>query len=383
MMSPPTSKYLRKACVSINDPDPVARLAQQLGRDNAFVAMFASPNADFTAIMRHASILFSRAEVVGCTTAGEVFGGYVEDQIVAIALPFSDFAVSMVEVSDLANLDGKQVVKDMIVARRDLAAAHPEFTSEFAFLIVDGTSFHEDELMNVLAHGLGPVPLFGGSAGDGARFEKSLVARGAKVRQQGAYLTFVRTRCPIKVFSLDHLDVTQERMVVTKADPSRRQVQEINGAPAAIEYARLLKKDPGQLGPFTFAAHPLVVRAGGRYHVRSIQRVANGTDLVFFSAIDEGVVLTLATPQHLAQTLDARLSELTEGQGMLDGILACDCILRRIESQQKQLNHVMADVLQRHRVTGFSTYGEQFGALHVNMTMTGIAIFEPEDGVDG
>ena len=383
MMSPPTSKYLRKACVSINDPDPVARLAQQLGRDNAFVALFVSPNADFATIMRGAAILFSRAEVVGCTTAGEVFGGYVEDQIVAVALPASDFAVSVVEVPDLALLDGKQVARDMVIARRDLAANHPEFTSEFAFLIVDGTSFHEDELMNVLAHGLGPVPLFGGSAGDGARFEKSLVACGVKVRQQGAYLTFVRTRCPIRVFSLDHLDVTQERMVVTKANPGRRQVQEINGAPAAIEYARLLKKDPDQLGPFTFAAHPLVVRAGGRYHVRSIQRVANGTDLVFFSAIDEGVVLTLATPQHLAQTLDARLSELTEGHGMLDGILACDCILRRIESQQKQLNHVMADVLQRHRVTGFSTYGEQFGALHVNMTMTGIAIFEPEDRADG
>ncbi len=48
-------------------------------------------------------------------------------------------------------------------------------------------------------------------------------------------------------------------MVVTGVDPARRKVHEINAAPAA-EYARLLGKPAGQLDPFTFAAHPLVVK---------------------------------------------------------------------------------------------------------------------------
>jgi len=36
-------------------------------------------------------------------------------------------------------------------------------------------------------------------------------------------------------------------------------------------------------------------------------------------------------------------------------------------------------VLRRHNVRGFSTYGEQLGALHVNHTMTGVAFYPPDD----
>jgi hypothetical protein len=38
----------------------------------------------------------------------------------------------------------------------------------------------------------------------------------------------------------------------------------------------------------------------------------------------------------------------------------------------------ISNVLKKHRVYGFSTYGEQFGAMHVNQTMTGVAIYAPE-----
>ena len=54
--------------------------------------------------------------------------------------------------------------------------------------------------------------------------------------------------------------------------------------------------------------------------------------------------------------------------------------LRRIEAQEKQLFGKISDILGRHRVTGFSTYGEQHGAVHVNQTMTGVAIYPPKGG---
>jgi tRNA 2-selenouridine synthase len=82
--------------------------------------------------------------------------------------------------------------------------------------------------------------------------------------------------------------------VVTGADPARRIVHQINAEPAALEYARILGKDPAQMTPFTFAAHPVLVRVGGQHYVRSIRQVAENDELVFFSAIDEGLVLTLA-----------------------------------------------------------------------------------------
>ncbi|SEN77362.1 Uncharacterized conserved protein, contains FIST_N domain [Paracoccus alcaliphilus] len=374
----PAPRFLHSADVAASDPGAMAQLAASIGPGMAQVLLFVSPTTDFAAAMAAARRAFGDTPLLGCTTAGEIAGGYVEDRIVATGFPARDFAARTIAIPDLSRLEPTDLIDRMVRARQALAARHPGLTHEFAHLMVDGSQFREDALMNVVGHGLGPVPLFGGTAGDGRRFGQSYVAQGAEVHTDAGFLTFFRTRCPVKVFSFDHLDVGEGRMVVTGADPVRRQVQEINAAPAAIEYARLLGKPPGQLDPFTFAAHPLVVRAGGRYHVRSIQRVENGTDLVFFSAIDEGVVLTLARPRDIARSLADNLAGLAKA-GRLDSVLACDCILRRIEAQQKQQVREVSQVLARHNVTGFSTYGEQFGAMHVNLTMTGVAIYAPED----
>ena len=163
---------------------------------------------------------------------------------------------------------------------------------------------------------------------------------------------------------------------MTGADPARRVVTEINAEPAAREYARILGKDPEQLTPFIFAAHPVLVRIGGQHYVRAIQQVADNGDLIFFSAIDEGLVLTMAKPLEIAEHLDERLSALST-HGAPDAIIACDCILRRLEAEQKQKTRDVSAILARHRVVGFNTYGEQSDGAHVNQTMTGVAVYPP------
>ncbi|AUH35322.1 GfdT protein [Paracoccus tegillarcae] len=342
----------------------------------ALLALFVTPRADFAAVCAAASQAVPDAEVIACTTAGEIAGGYVEDQIVAIGLPYTHFRTSVVTIPDLGAMDPSLQVREMILARQMTAEDGPDFRHEFAFLMVDGLTMREDALMRMVAQGLGPVPLFGGSAADGLRFERCLIGRGGHVMTNAAVIAFVRTDCPIKVFSFDHLEAGDRRMVVTRADRDRRIVQRINDEPAAREYARILGKDPDQLTTLSFSAHPLVVRVGGAFYVRSIQRITEDGDLVFYSAIDEGVVLTVAQNRDIAQTLEQDLQAIA-GAGDLDRILMCDCILRRQEAEQTQLTRQMSDSLRRHDVVGFSTYGEQYGAMHVNMTMTGVAFYHP------
>jgi hypothetical protein len=153
-------------------------------------------------------------------------------------------------------------------------------------------------------------------------------------------------------------------------------VRRINGEPAAREYARLLGKDPARLDTFTFAAHPIAVRMGQRHHVRAIQRIMPSGDLVFYSAIDEGVVLTITEPQDLVAHLESELTRLVEPVPPA-AVLAFDCILRRIEAQEKQMTGRVSELLRRYDVTGFSTYGEQIGPMHVNHTLTGLALYPP------
>lgn len=350
-------------------------IARAMGEDVAAVFAFVSPQASFADFAEGLDQSFP-GRTIACTTAGEIDRGYVEDGIVAIGLPRAHFAVSTVVIGDLDRLDRPRLIADIVEARRMLRLQHPGFSYEFGFLVVDGTSEREDILVDAIAHGIGDVPLFGGSAGDGTRFLRSLVAASGRTMERAAVLTLVRTDCPIQVFSFDHLEPGEQRMVVTRADPDRRLVMEINAGPAAQEYARLLGKDPCNLDPFTFAAHPLVVRVGGSHFVRSIQRITDEGHLKFFSAIDEGVVLTMATLKDMAQELQRDFESIYRGRE-LDIVLACDCVLRRIAAEQSQSTRAVSAVLAQHKVVGFSTYGEQVGAMHVNLTMSGVALFRP------
>ncbi|TGD45086.1 GfdT protein [Pseudotabrizicola sediminis] len=370
---------LTSACVPAAAPDAARQLSQALGAGPfSRVVLFVSPEADLAQLCTDLGQHFPPGLVIGCTTAGEISRqGYTEGGIVAVGFPAANFSTECLLVPDLARISPQDLIGQLIRARTGLQRDQPGWDHEFAFMMVDGLSTAEDDLAAAVASGLGPVPLFGGSAADGLRFGQTHVIWQGQALTNAAIVMLVRSRCRARVFNLDHLVPTDRRMVVTQADPARRVVRQINAEPAAQEYARLLGKDPAQLTTFTFAAHPVVVRVGGRHHVRAIQKMEENGDLVFFSAIDEGLVLTLAEPQDMVAHLDQELGRLSD-QGPPAAILACDCILRRMEALEKQLSGAISGVLRDRHVVGFSTYGEQWNSMHVNHTMTGVAIYPPD-----
>lgn len=373
-----TQPVLSVAQVPATDPQAAEKLRAGLGEGPfALIVVFVSPLANLYELVTGLNTAFRDTPVIGCTTAGEIAAdGYAEGLVVAAALPLCHFRADALLIPDLSQLDAQAMIGDLIRARGALARACPAWEHEFAFLMVDGLSTKEDELTSALASGLGAMPLFGGSAADGTRFLETFVLYGGRLLRNAAVLAVVRTRCPVKVFKFDHFRPTDTRMVVTSADPARRIVRQINAEPAAQEYARLLGKDPAQLNPFTFAAHPVVVRIGGRHHVRSIRQVDENGDLIFYCAIDEGLVLTLAEPLDMVDHLAKEFETLAQS-ARPQAILACDCVLRRMEAQEKQLSGRLSEILRRNKVTGFSTYGEQLNAMHVNQTITGVALYAP------
>jgi len=367
-----------RAQVDCDAPDAVAKLRSMLGEERfSLLILFVSPEADFEKVVTDAAVHFAGVTVIGCTTGGELGnGGYDENSIIAVGLPSKHFAASSILIPHVGELDQQNLMSEGVTTRSKLTAAHPDWDSEFAFLLVDGMSRKEDTVVAACANALGPVPLFGGSAGDGDHFGDPLIAYDGRIYRRAAVLTYVRTCCPIKVFSFDHFEPSDRRMVVTSADPEKRIVHQINAEPSAREYARMLGKDPEGMDTYTFAARPVVVRFGGTHHVRSIQRVTETGDLLFFAAIEEGLVLTLADPTDMVKHLDSSLSDL--GRSVKPAaIIACDCILRRMEAQEKQLSRAISEILEKHDVVGFSTYGEQIAGMHVNQTVTGVAIYPP------
>jgi hypothetical protein len=373
---PVQNSVIRRGQAAWDAPSPLKAVREQMGDHAlAFVALFVTPDADFAGVVAEARSVFDGAEIMACTTAGEIgSAGYDAGQIIAVGFPARDFCVRTRLIRDIDKLDAQQTVDRVTLDRLALQQERPELQDAFAFLVVDGLSLSEERLAATIAPALGDIPIFGGSAGDGTRFERTMVALNGEVAGNAAVLTMVRSRYRTRVFSLNHLEPTDRKMVVTGADPARRIVKSINAEPAAREYARIVGKDPAQLDQFTMAAHPVVVRIGTKHHVRAIQQINAAGEMVFFSAIDEGMVLTVARPLNLLSHLEAELQALADDEAPTD-IIACDCVLRRIEAEQSQLTRPMSEILSRHNVVGFSTYGEQIGPLHVNQTLSGVAFY--------
>ena len=359
-------------------PEPQAAMAElraQIGAGDgiAFVLIFASPDYDRGALARAIAVEFAGTTVYGCTTAGEITPfGYISGGLSGVSFPAEDFAVVAGLFEELQAFEiGATIEKTrQLMAERDalLAYGGNGFNGSFGLLLIDGLSVREEQLVSAVGNTLAGTPLVGGSAGDGLDFKQSFVF----FRDH-----FVSTRRRFSVFKTEHFVPTDEKMVVTGADLEHRRVLEINAEPAALEYARLVGLDGEALSPKIFAAHPVVVRVGGQYHVRAIQKVNPDNSLTFLCAIDEGLVLTLAEGVDLIQNLKELFGRLERDVGPPDVILGCDCVLRNIELEQRQLKRAVSSLFVEHRVVGFCTYGEQYMSMHVNQTFTGVAIGAP------
>ena len=55
-------------------------------------------------------------------------------------------------------------------------------------------------------------------------------------------------------------------------------------------------------------------------------------------------------------------------------MLTCDCILRSLEIVESGLTDRVGDILAANNAVGFNTYGEQFCGVHINQTLTGVAL---------
>jgi hypothetical protein len=193
-------------------------------------------------------------------------------------------------------------------------------------------------------------------------------------RSNAALLTLVQIDAPFRTFNTKHFRGTDQKLVVTQADPERRIVRELNAAPAAEEYARIVGCRVAELSAEVFGERTLMVKIGGEYYVRSIQKVGADGSLTFYSAIEQGVVLTLAAPGDLVEDLRELFVGMRNDIGPPQLVIGFDCVLRGLEMERRQVRHIASGIMADNNVVGFATYGEQYHAMHLNQTFTGVAI---------
>ena len=364
---------------SADDPSvAVEELFQAVQQSEmALVVFFCSGKYDLDILATELNRRFAGVPVIGCTTAGEIGpAGYLSGSLSGFSLPSASFTVATGLLADLQHFqfsDGQAFTQAL---RQTIESKTPEseVNNTFAFLMIDGLSVREEPVARAMQSELGRIQLFGGSAGDDLKFERTWVFHQGAFHTDAALLALINTSLPFLTFKTQHFISEEERLVVTEADAAQRIVYEINGLPAAEEYARLVGTDSEHLNPAHFAASPVVVVIDGTDYVRSIQKVNLDGSLTLFSAIDEGLVFRVARGDNLLGNLEKKLAEVTAQVGEPQLLITCDCILRNLEISERGQKEAVGDLLKRHNAVGFSTYGEQFGGVHVNQTLTGIAI---------
>ncbi len=346
-------------------------------RPKSFAFLFHSLSAFDTkslaaAMHRHAPDL----PHAGCTTAGELLPTGISDgEALALILPGDRFSIVSAMIENVRSTSMDDIAATVERLKGDLArqTAGMSELGRFALCLIDGMSFAEEAVTAAFHWALDDIPLIGGSAGDDLRFETTTLVSNGHVTSGSAIILLVATDVPFHVFKTENFVPTGKKLVVTASDPDRRIVHEFNAGSAVGEYAAAVNIMPDQLTPMSFASHPVVVRVGGEYYCRSIQKMNADGSLSFFCAIDDGIVLSIAQPKGMVESTRSALKDIRERLGGIDVVLGFDCVLRRLDARNRQVFRDMSELYRANNVIGFGTYGEQYRSMHLNQTLTGIA----------
>jgi hypothetical protein len=356
--------------------DAVCELKAALPGDFQHIIALFSVDYDAAEVAAGLAEAFPKAAISGCSTSGGIGpAGLMESGVLLIAFPRNGFRIETGVIEDVGASGVERASELVRELKAKLGVQGDDKLAErvFGIMLVDGLSNSEEPLVAAVHWACGDMQLIGGSAGDGLTFANTALIHGGRALARSAILIMVESEFPFRIFKTSNFEPTQIKLVVTAADTETRTVHELNAEPAAREYASAIGLMPDELGPFSFASYPLVVKVGGDYYCRSIRNMNPDGSLSFFCAIDEGLVFTVARPKDMLSSTARTLEDLDQTLGGIELVLGFDCVLRRLDAENRQVRRQMEDLYRNYGVVGFHTYGEQLNAMHLNQTLTGVA----------
>ena len=318
--------------------------------DMALVLFFCSARYDLDELAEEVALLFAGVQVVGCTTAGE-FGpaGCRDHSLSGVSFSAGSVVAASGRIDRLHEFEtaqGRSLAQDLLRRLEGLEPA-ADADNTFALLLIDGLSIREEPVTRSLQNALGLIPMIGGSAGDGLDFGSAHVYCDGAFHSDSAVLLLATTPLPFTTFKTQHFSSTDQRVVVTGADPAHRLVTEIDGRPASESYARLVGASVSNLGPRHFAARPMVVMIDGTDYVRSIQRVNPDGSLTLFCAIEEGLVLRAARSGDLVEDLEHAFEGVRAAVGEIQVAIGCDPPQPDARAEIARLNKIIRVLMDR------------------------------------
>jgi len=353
------------------------QIIQGITQDNVkLVLFFVSTKYDLVQISRLFKDAFPDVDVIGCSTAGEISSqGFFEGSISAMSIASDDFETSTFVMKDIKT-KSMLVKNDLLHAGKKIGLNPNDAENGFIITLIDGMQASEEKVMYAIGNSFPKLPLVGGSAADDAQFKESFVSANGEVFQNAAIITFVKTSKPFFLYKENIYIPTEIEFTVTKSDLTNRIVNEFNGKPAADEYAKALGITVEEL-PDYFSSNPL-----GRLILNSVWiatpvSVLEDKSITVYSAISQDSKVRVLKPIDSISECKKSVESIREALPNCKGILLFNCTYRYLQQKKENICPQLASEFSKcGTVCGLNTYGEQLNMLHVNQTLTLLALGE-------
>jgi hypothetical protein len=379
MTNKPTVQILKSistdACVAVKE------IKSKITIDNIeSIIFFCSSHYDLNHVSKQLNNNFD-CLVMGCTTAGEISDQFHTNSIVALVLSSQSFATHSSLINNIQNFNLSNAMQIATNIESDLKFnEHFSTKKMFGFLLTDGMSLTEEKITSILFKAMGDITIIGGSAADDLDFKQTYIFYSNAFQNNKSIFMVIEVKDEFEAFRLQHFEPTDKELITTEVDFEQRIVKEIDGRPAADAYAEINNLNPNNLTSLDFAMFPLMLNVANEWYIRSISSVLPDKSLQFHCAIDAGLPLCIATGKDIIGKLRDKIEMLEEKYERIDFTLGCDCILRRLEIENKGYTKEIEALLARINFVGFNSYGEQFNGLHFNQTLVGVVVGKKRHG---
>ena len=311
------------------------------------------------------------AHIFGCSTAGEICGTQVsDDSLVVTAVHFEHTLFQAAQVDLQQTPDsfqaGEHIAHALPPSIRDAVTGIDEKLAH-VLVLSDGLKVNgSDFVAGLMKHLPEGITLTGGLAGDGARFDKTLVFSDSAAKEDTiSALGLYGSRLKVGFGSLGGWDSFGPDRLVTKSKGNV--LYELDGQSALSLYKQYLGEHAQGL-PATGLLFPLSIRseAGETPVVRTILSVDEAAQSMTFAGdVPEGAYARLMKA-NFDRLIDgatgaARTSYRAIGSVPTELAILISCVGRKLVLKQRVEEEVEAvrDVLgESATLTGFYSYGE-------------------------
>ena len=304
---------------------------------------------------------YPKAHVVGCTTAGQIHGTQVSDNLVALtAIGFDHTRVALTQT----RIEG---VADSRAAGERLARMLDPNGLRHVFVLSEGVKVNPSELVAGIDSALpSGVAVSGGCAGDGNRLQTTHVwGDGAPMQSAVVGIGFYGERLQVGVTAIGGWRPFGPARVITRSE--KNVVYEFDGRPALALYKRYLGKYAEDL-PSSGMMFPLELRAdeAGRRVLRSPQSVDEAEQSITYAGnvpVGAQASFMFATIGDLIEGTFAAAKNSVERFGtappQLSILVSCNgrryVLKQRTEEEVEAVHEALG---QQSTLTGFYSYGE-------------------------